>query len=101
MAYLYFQGEPSGFDERDSFQKELKEGQRSNEVPGEQIEANVSMHDRAQGGTVVLQAPKARTAVPLILRLCTSGRAGWHGRALLVLRDISSGFDCFEAPFGW
>ena len=24
VAYLYFQGEPSGFDEKDSFQEELK-----------------------------------------------------------------------------
>jgi len=67
----------------------------------------MSMHDRAQGGTAVLQASKGHTAVPLTVRLCTGGRAGWHGRAPvhgrapLVFRDILSGFDCFGGSFGW
>jgi len=82
VAYLCFQGEPSGFDENDSFQKELNEEYRSNEAPGEQTEAYVSKHDRAQGGIAVLKAPKGRTAnstvVPLAVHLCTGGHVGWH-----------------------
>ena len=78
---------------------------------GEQTEADVSMHDCAQGGIAVLQAPKGRTAsstaVPLTVlvgttvRLCTAARAPVHGRAPLVFRDIWSGFNCFGGSFRW
>ena len=54
VTYLCFQGEPLGFENKDSFYKELKEEQRSNGAPGEQTEAKGKTHDRARGGTTVL-----------------------------------------------
>jgi len=101
-----------GFDEKDSFQKELKEEYRSNEAPREQTEVDVSMHNHAQGSTAVLQVPKGRTAVPLAMRLYTGGRAGWHGRAPVHdcpcsrawpcaagFRRYVVGFRCFGGSF--
>ena len=51
-------GRTLSFDQKDSFQEELTEEQRSNEAPGELTKMDASMHDRAQGGTNVLQALK-------------------------------------------
>jgi len=56
VAYLCFQGEPLGFENKDSFYKELNEEQRSNGASREQTEA--------RGGTTVLQGQKGGTAVP-------------------------------------
>jgi len=49
VAYLCFQGEPSGFENKDNFYKELKEEERSNRAPGEPTEAKETMHNRAWG----------------------------------------------------
>jgi len=49
MAYLCFQGELSGFENKDSFYKELKEEERSNGALGEPTEAKRKTHDRAWG----------------------------------------------------
>jgi len=44
------------------------------------MEANARTHDRAQGGTTVLQDPKGSTVISTAVPLCTVDRACQHGQ---------------------
>ena len=61
-----------GFENKDSFYKELKEEQRSNGSPKEQTEAKRKDARPCKGGTIVLQGQKGgmacSMAVPPIVR---------------------------------
>ena len=82
MAYLCFQGEPLGFEDKDNFYKELKEEQMSNGALGSQWSwAEGSM--RAHGScTTVLQGAGNRKSA-------RGHYAMQHGRAPAVFRNLN------------
>ena len=85
MAYLCFQGDLSSFDEKYSFQEELKEEKRSNEASRDPKEAAGRRDGRAWCCTIVLQWPKPHmgcTAVHMTVRRCMADHVS---RPCLVL----------------
>ena len=84
MAYLCFQGEPLGFDEKDSIQEKNRGQMKPRKSQRKDAKGRITV----QGSrTTMLQWPKSsmgtrspRTAVRVTMRQRTVGRASLHGR---------------------
>ena len=111
VAYLCFQGEPSGFEKKNSFQKELRKNRGQTE-PREnkwkQTEGRTTMHKEARPccrpRKVAWPAaqpcwwPCMGARLPVLGRtvvlLCTSGSAPLHDRAPCGFSWYNVGFRC-------